>query len=116
MTDAGLTCAADVGHAAGRLLRAGNETHPRRLQGQDALAVHLARAAAATDGLEWIALRKPPGAVAYAAVILALITAFIGYIAVRTVILVARGQLLPPRAVPEKVKIEVVPNHDRAVI
>jgi len=67
-------------------------------------------AAAATDGLEWIALRKPPGAVAYAAVILALITAFIGYIAVRTVLLIAHGKLLPPRAVPEKVKIEVIPN------
>jgi tellurite resistance protein len=67
-------------------------------------------AAAATDALEWIALRKPPGATAYAAVTLAVITAFVGYIAARTVVLIARGQLLPPRALPEKVNPEVIPN------
>jgi hypothetical protein len=57
-------------------------------------------AAAATDALSWIALRRPPGATVYATVILAVITAFIGYIAARTVVLIARGQLLPPSAVP----------------
>jgi tellurite resistance protein len=66
-------------------------------------------AAAATDALEWIALRKPPGATAYAAVILGVITAFIGYIAARTVVLIVRGQLLPP-ALPETINNEVIPN------
>jgi tellurite resistance protein len=69
-------------------------------------------AAAATDALEWIALRKPPGATGYAAVILAVITAFICYIAIRTVMLIARGQLLPPRALPEKLNPEVIHNDD----
>jgi tellurite resistance protein len=67
-------------------------------------------AAAAADALEWIALRKPAGAAAYAAVTLAMITAFVGYIAVRTVLLIARGQLLPPRALSEKVNSGVIPN------
>jgi tellurite resistance protein len=63
-------------------------------------------AAAATDALEWIGLRRPPGAAAYATVVLAAITAFIGYVAVRTVLLIARGQLLPPRPLAET----VIPN------
>jgi tellurite resistance protein len=67
-------------------------------------------AAAATDALDWVALRRPAGTTAYAAVILAVITAFIGYIAVRTVLLIARGQLLPPAAAPEKVSPGVIPN------
>lgn len=53
-------------------------------------------AATSTDALDWIALRRPPGAAACAAVVLAAITAFIGYIAARTVVLIARGELLPP--------------------
>jgi tellurite resistance protein len=57
-------------------------------------------AAAATDALEWIAVRRPPGAAAYATAVLSVITLFIGYVAVRTVILVRRGQLLPPRPLP----------------
>ncbi len=79
-------------------------------------------AAAATVSLEWIALRRPPGATAWAAVILALITALVGYVAVRTVMLIRRGQLLPPRPrpgaepqpqpqpVPDTVTSEVRPN------
>jgi tellurite resistance protein len=67
-------------------------------------------AATATDALEWIALRKPPGAAAYATVILVLITAFIGYIAARTVLVMVRGQLLPPRVAPEKINTEVIRN------
>jgi tellurite resistance protein len=56
-------------------------------------------AAAATDGLAWISQAKPAGAAAYAVVIIAAITLLIGAIAVRTVILLARGELLPrPRA------------------
>jgi tellurite resistance protein len=51
-------------------------------------------AAAATDGLEWLSLRKPAGAVGYAIVIIAAITTLIGVIAVRTMILLVRGQLL----------------------
>jgi tellurite resistance protein len=67
-------------------------------------------AAAATDALEWIGLRRPPGAPAYATVILVVITAFIGYVAVRTVVLIRRGQLLPTRPLPEKAEPEVIPN------
>jgi tellurite resistance protein len=52
-------------------------------------------AATATDALEWIELRKPPGATAYAVAVLTVITVFIGYIAARTGVLIARGQLLP---------------------
>ncbi len=55
-------------------------------------------AAVATDALDWIALRRPSGAAAWATLILTVITAFIGYIALRTVLLVVRGELLPPRA------------------
>lgn len=54
-------------------------------------------AAAATDGLEWISQKKPAGATAYAIVIIAAITLFIGVIAVRTVILLIRGELLGSR-------------------
>jgi tellurite resistance protein len=50
-------------------------------------------AAAATDGLEWISREKPVGATAYASVIIAAITLLIGLIAVRTVILLVRGEL-----------------------
>jgi tellurite resistance protein len=60
-------------------------------------------AATASYALEWIALRRPAGAAGYAVVILTAITAFIGYIAARTALLAARGQLLPPRSQPEKV-------------
>lgn len=67
-------------------------------------------AAAATCALDWIALRKPPGSTACAALVLALITAFIGYIAVRTVLLLLRGQLLAPRVPPEKANPLVIPN------
>ncbi len=71
-------------------------------------------AAAATDALEWIALRKPAGATAYAVVILAVITAFVGYVAARTVLLIARGQLLPSGAQPGNVNTEVIPNESVA--
>jgi len=55
-------------------------------------------AAGATDALGWITATKPPGATAYAAVVIALITAWIAAIAARTVVAAARGQLLPPAA------------------
>ena len=57
-------------------------------------------AATATYALEWIALRRPPGATGYAVAIITVITAFVGVIAVRTIGLIRRGQLLP----------ETVPN------
>jgi hypothetical protein len=50
--------------------------------------------------------RFPPNLFAIPTVI----TAFIGYIAVRTMVLITRGQLLPPRAVPERGGSEVQPN------
>jgi tellurite resistance protein len=53
-------------------------------------------AAVVTDGLHWLDERRPPGAVALAAVGLGLITAFISAIAARTVVALARRQFLPP--------------------
>ena len=55
-------------------------------------------AAAATDALQWISREKPPGETLYSALIIALITAFITAIAVRTTIAATRGQLLPVSA------------------
>jgi tellurite resistance protein len=52
-------------------------------------------AAAATDALEWIALRHPAGATTYAAVIIGAITIFIGAVTARTVVAVRRGQFFP---------------------
>jgi len=55
-------------------------------------------ASAAADGLDWISQKRPPGAAAYAVIIIAAITLFVGVIAVRTVNLLIRGELLvrPP--------------------
>jgi tellurite resistance protein len=50
--------------------------------------------AAAT--LFWINLERPPGQLVYMWIVLALITAFIGAIAVRSAMALARGNLLPP--------------------
>ena len=52
-------------------------------------------AAAATDALAWITLTRPPGATGYAIAVAALITVFIAAIAVRTIVALARGRLLP---------------------
>ena len=52
-------------------------------------------AAAVSYGLEWIAQEKPAGATIYASVAIAAITLLIGAIAVRTVISLVRGELLP---------------------
>jgi tellurite resistance protein len=49
-------------------------------------------AATATDALQWIAMRRPPGAAAYSSVIITVITVFIAVIAVRTLRLVLRGR------------------------
>lgn len=51
-------------------------------------------AIAVTLALEWIARTNPPGATGYAIGAITAITVFIGAIAVRTVIAVARGQFL----------------------
>jgi tellurite resistance protein len=56
-----------------------------------------AYAAAAGDALTWLAITKPAAATGYAIAIIALLTAFISWIAFRTVILAVRGQLLPAR-------------------
>jgi tellurite resistance protein len=58
-------------------------------------AFTFAYAAVATDAELWLAVARPPGAAGYAIAVLILITAFIAAIAVRTVVAVARGQLLP---------------------
>jgi len=52
-------------------------------------------AAAAADALAWLAITKPPAATGYAIAVIALLTAFVSWIAFRTVILVVRGQLFP---------------------
>ena len=50
-----------------------------------------AYAAAAADALVWLTIKKPPGTTGYAVAIIALLTAFIAWIAVRTVALAVRG-------------------------
>ena len=52
-------------------------------------------AAAAADALVWLAITKPPAATGYAIAVIALITAFVSWIAFRTVVLAVRGQLFP---------------------
>lgn len=51
-------------------------------------------AAAVSDALVWLAITKPPAATAYAIAVIALLTAFVAWIAYRTVLLAVRGQLL----------------------
>jgi tellurite resistance protein len=53
-------------------------------------------AAAAADAVVWLAIKKPPAATGYAIVVIALLTAFVSWIASRTVVLAVRGQLFPP--------------------
>ena len=53
-----------------------------------------AYAAAASDALVWLAITKPPAATGYAIAVIALLTAFVSWIAYRTVLLAVRGQLL----------------------
>ena len=57
-------------------------------------------AAGATDALGWIHATSPPGATAYAIVVITLITALVAGIAARTVVAATRGQLLPPPPAP----------------
>jgi tellurite resistance protein len=54
-----------------------------------------AYAAAAADALVWLAIKKPPAATGYAIAAIALITAFVAWIAFRTVVLAVRKQLFP---------------------
>ena len=42
----------------------------------------------------WLAITKPPAATGYAIAVIALLTAFVSWIAYRTVLLAVRGQLL----------------------
>ena len=55
-----------------------------------------AYASGATDALLWLTATRPPGATAYAIVVIAAITALIGGIAARTVVIAARGQFFAP--------------------
>jgi tellurite resistance protein len=52
-------------------------------------------AAAAAYALEWLGIKKPPAATGYAIAAIALLTAFVSWIAFRTVVLAVRGQLFP---------------------
>jgi tellurite resistance protein len=56
-----------------------------------------AYAAAAADALIWLATTKPPAATGYAIAVIALLTAFVSWIAFRTVVLAVHGQLFPAR-------------------
>ena len=51
-----------------------------------------AYAAAAADALIWLAITKPPAATGYAIAVIALLTAFVSWIAFRTVALAVRRQ------------------------
>jgi tellurite resistance protein len=51
-------------------------------------------ASAAADGLDWLAMKRPPHAAVYAVIIIVAITAFIGVIFVRTLRMLGRGELL----------------------
>ena len=42
----------------------------------------------------WLAITKPPAATGYATAVIALLTAFVAWIAYRTVVLAVRGRLL----------------------
>ena len=52
-------------------------------------------AVAATDALLWVSVKNPPGAVIYAACLVAAITALVAMISVRTVGLLLQGRLFP---------------------
>ena len=56
-----------------------------------------AYAAAASDAFVWLAIKKPPATTGYAIAVITLLTAFVAWIAFRTVVLAVRGQLFPPR-------------------
>jgi tellurite resistance protein len=55
-----------------------------------------AYAAAVSDAFAWLAIKKPPAATGYAIAVITLLTAFVAWIAFRTMLLTVRGQLFPP--------------------
>lgn len=55
----------------------------------------------AVDALLWLKATRPPGATAYAIVVVTLITLFIAAIAVRTLMALSRGQFFPARRPPQ---------------
>jgi tellurite resistance protein len=57
-----------------------------------------AYAAAAADALVWLSITRPPAATGYASAVIALLTAFVCWIAFRTLVLAVRGQLFPDRS------------------
>jgi tellurite resistance protein len=52
-------------------------------------------AAAVADALAWLAIKRPAGTTGYAIAIIALLSAFVAWIAFRTVVVAVRGQLFP---------------------
>jgi len=56
-----------------------------------------AYAAAVSDALVWLAITKPSAATGYAIAVITLLTAFVSWIAFRTVLLAVRGQPLAER-------------------
>jgi tellurite resistance protein len=65
-------------------------------------AFTFAYAAAASFALDWLNLKRPAGYQAYAVIVLALITGFVGIVAVKSLILLAQGRFLPPRLRPAR--------------
>ena len=51
---------------------------------------------AAADALTWLVITKPSAGTGYGIAVIALLTAFVSWIAFRTVLLAVRGQLFPP--------------------
>jgi tellurite resistance protein len=60
-------------------------------------AFTFAYSAVAAYALEWLDLKRPAGERVYGDIVLAAISCFIAIIAVRSLILLAKGQFLPPR-------------------
>jgi len=54
----------------------------------------------ATDALLWLKATRPPGATAYAIVVVTLITLFIAAIAARSIVAIGRGKFFPSRSQP----------------
>jgi hypothetical protein len=52
-------------------------------------------AAAAADALTWLVITKPSAATGYGIAVIALLTAFVSWIAFRTVLLAVHGHLIP---------------------
>ncbi|WP_305784173.1 hypothetical protein [Symbioplanes lichenis] len=72
-------------------------------------AFSFAYAAVAADALQWLHAKDVPARAAWSYVLLAAITAWVAWLAFRTILAVARGTFLPPRPAPAAPPKEPVP-------